>query len=1281
MEIFPDPQNPAYVANVKGKLCLVRRRPDRDLKSGRKAHYKSPSKDSVKSKNSSSASRRSTSQPALRSSKSSSKHLHASVEDDTEEDIRPKDDPWAVTFDIPYEKVTNLFKKENIEKLREPLKKVGDAFTAANDLFVGDPTTKSVEQDLDEKIVESFDKVADVFTSSLNKTGELFKGSSTTKTAQQEKAEAKVNKVQKRLQKMADEKKEASDEKSKSDKKTNSLPPGYPVQPGIYQYGGRTLALVPKGTTIGAAMGNTGYVGGAYVPGTYGQFPMGGMMMAPPMGMGMGMGAFGGFNSQYDKPVEVTNVNPTVNGSPAWTAQHACAGCGRLRSKKFQQENPLEVGEMPPISYCRKCEKEIKSTDDEDSDNERGRSKHKKHSKVRRTPRSPYKRKSKPRVVVQEFIVKEKHHKKSKKHKKEKDSSEEESKSSVSKDAAAHLHICANCKNPRSKKYQARHPIKKGETPPPGFCGKCQKEETSSEEESDESDESESEEDITSVLSQEGSSATVSSRQYASVPSVDGGMERVVTTTRRHKVSALYSPGRTKRGILTTVQQSRAPAPIKVVEEYSSSSDSADLMPPPPLPQKHKGPHRSKSSNNKVTATNPIGKYLSTLIFGQKTYDSKGDRVIVQHHIPKHADYRSDSEERGRGRDRAASRSHHQRHERRSFYEAPSPLMKETIVTETVPVRRRSTRARSLDPGGRPAMGGRVRGASRHPSKPRKYFYTERGDTVSYDSEDDIEEIARDLYKTTLSDGAPMHAGRRHYQHHHEAQHHGGAGMSHSESFHSTNSGFSEASQRRRRERSQSGHAHVVYTQPAHQEPPRQEPVLQRPPDEVIVTTQRYVFKKPAEPASTTSRISSVHSEEIRHDKHEHGSNASGRRSHTKLITHDDRAEYYPESWSPRDGHGRKMSTSSPSRQVMAARGEARHEHRHQPHYKNHGGDDSSSIAPDAGSFLDTDSNRSQASQKFFYDGTYHSSSSFFSPSTVLKNKLKFGIDKWIDRMQNPIGMIRNKANTNTASISTDRSSDTYTTSSGSYSSVYTGIGSSRGRSHRSGNTTPRAFHSPVLPQVPGSYVSEEEVATTVRTERNRGRGRNRERSPERRNESPRRRMERSRSNYRQPSVSDAPSSSEYDTDSDHATAGHRRSRSNSRDRRPTREGSELTSNDHIERSISKKRRSRRVSFGEADRVHTYSQVSLGSTAPPNMGPSPAPGISTGKLLDEIGEVRELEHRREIARVREEREREMELERREQRHRARREERQEEKMRREREREKDRDYGYKSERD
>ena len=440
------------------------------------------------------------------------------------------------------------------------------------------------------------------------------------------------------------------------------------------------------------------------------------------------------------------------------------------------------------------------------------------------------------------------------------------------------------------------------------------------------------------------------------------------------------------------MQQSRAPAAIKVFEEYSLSSDSADVMPPPPRPNKHKEHYRSKStSNNKVTATNPIGKYLSTLIFGQKTYDSTGDGIIVQHHIPKRAHYRTDDEDRGRGRGRAGSQSHHYRHERRSLYEVPSPLVKETIVTETGPVRRRSTRARSLDRGERPPIGSRARSASRHSSDPRKYFYTERGDTVSYGSEDDLEDVARDLYKTTLSDGLPMHEESRHHQHRYEAQHHGGAGMSHSESFNSTNSMFSEAAQRRRRERSQSGHARSVYTQPVHQEPSQQDPVLQRPPDEVIVTTERYVFKR-EEPASALSRLSSIHSEEMRHDKHERDSNSSGIRSHKNFITHDDSAEYYPDSWTHRDSHGRKVSASSSSRQVMAAGDEVRRLHRHQQYYKDRGHDDSSSIAPDAGSFLDTDSNRSQASHDLFHDGTYDSSSSSSSSSSSCWNSTSFSL-------------------------------------------------------------------------------------------------------------------------------------------------------------------------------------------------------------------------------------------------------------------------------------------------
>lgn len=42
-------------------------------------------------------------------------------------------------------------------------------------------------------------------------------------------------------------------------------------------------------------------------------------------------------------------------------------------------------------------------------------------------------------------------------------------------------HICVSCGRLRSHKYHHKNPIKPGDVPPPAFCGKCQKEATSTE--------------------------------------------------------------------------------------------------------------------------------------------------------------------------------------------------------------------------------------------------------------------------------------------------------------------------------------------------------------------------------------------------------------------------------------------------------------------------------------------------------------------------------------------------------------------------------------------------------------------------------------------------------------------------------------------------------------------------------------------------------------------------------------------------------------------------------
>lgn len=724
-------------------------------------------------------------------------------------------------------------------------------------------------------------------------------------------------------------------------------------------------------------------------------------------------------------------------------------------------------------------------------------------------------------------------------------------------------------------------------------------------------------------------------------------------------------------------------------------------MPPPPRPH-HK--HKQKSSSQKVTTRTPapiaVGNYLSDLIFGKKKYESVGEDLMIEHRRREH---RKQSKDKGRGRARtesqSQSQSHHHRPHRRSINEIPTPsaLIPETFVKETVPVRRR---AGSLDRVERPQKS-RGRNQSLSKQQPEaKHRYNDRGDYESYDSDGDTENIARKMYKAYLSDGAPMHEKHRHYQrqHHHEnVQHYAGPGMSHFESFDSNR--VSEALENRHREGSASRpHQHHENAQhkagtgmshsesydssrfseeaancrrercasrprgytpsPIAQEPQQpQQPgsILQRPPDEVIVTTERYVFKKPD--LSSSSRLASTHSEStVRDGRAERASDISSRRSQ-RYLTHDDKAEHYPEEWSTRYGRGqRSESVSVPQNVVSEEVHRERRQRRQHRHFGPHR-DDSSSVHASPGSFIDAESSPSQDSN--------HSG---LSSNLSLPQSIKTRINNSADRTANPPRMLRHKANTNTESISTDRTSD-YATSSASYSSIYTTT-SQREIGYyapRRGDATPQDYRGP---QVPGSYISESESTTSsVRKHRERGemdraRGRDRRRSP-----SP---IARGRSltpvHYHQPSVSDA---SDDDANSDHATAGVKRSRSNSRDRGRRYEASdgndpsELTANDRI-RSRDISRRARRVSFGRGpDELHTYSQISVPTEL----------GNTTDQVLRDIERARELEHRRKDGRRRED-DRRREEERRERRRRERAIERDELKRISARDRERQRELGY-----
>ena len=47
--------------------------------------------------------------------------------------------------------------------------------------------------------------------------------------------------------------------------------------------------------------------------------------------------------------------------------KHVCANCGRIRSRKYHQDNPIKRSETPTPAFCRKCQRDASSTDCSDS--------------------------------------------------------------------------------------------------------------------------------------------------------------------------------------------------------------------------------------------------------------------------------------------------------------------------------------------------------------------------------------------------------------------------------------------------------------------------------------------------------------------------------------------------------------------------------------------------------------------------------------------------------------------------------------------------------------------------------------------------------------------------------------------------------------------------------------------------------------------------------------------------------------------------------------------------
>lgn len=82
-------------------------------------------------------------------------------------------------------------------------------------------------------------------------------------------------------------------------------------------------------------------------------------------------------NNLHNGKVEVTSTTITIT-------KHICAGCGRIRSKKYHHNHPIKQGEKPEPDFCRRCQKDSSSTDSEgesqDVKKKAKEAKHKKHN-------------------------------------------------------------------------------------------------------------------------------------------------------------------------------------------------------------------------------------------------------------------------------------------------------------------------------------------------------------------------------------------------------------------------------------------------------------------------------------------------------------------------------------------------------------------------------------------------------------------------------------------------------------------------------------------------------------------------------------------------------------------------------------------------------------------------------------------------------------------------------------------------------------------------------------
>ena len=144
--------------------------------------------------------------------------------------------------------------------------------------------------------------------------------------------------------------------------------PNGPV-PGLYRHGDKQLALLP----LASPLPFQGIPPGVS-PRSPQMLPHPPMFAYPPPMVYQPTPVMAGYNFPpmgYDPrqflPVAQSTYTPATQTSVT-TTKHVCAKCGKVRSNRYHHYNPLKPGDVPVAAFCRKCEKDLTSTDVSDTE-------------------------------------------------------------------------------------------------------------------------------------------------------------------------------------------------------------------------------------------------------------------------------------------------------------------------------------------------------------------------------------------------------------------------------------------------------------------------------------------------------------------------------------------------------------------------------------------------------------------------------------------------------------------------------------------------------------------------------------------------------------------------------------------------------------------------------------------------------------------------------------------------------------------------------------------------